>query len=42
MSWLSGYRWLNHRFERQPANYLVFLGLAGALCSYKRFLNPTM
>lgn len=31
MSWLTGYRRLNHRYERQPRNYLAFLGLAAAL-----------
>ncbi len=24
MSWLTGYRRLNHRYERQPGNYLAF------------------
>ncbi|MBT2530474.1 IS5/IS1182 family transposase, partial [Streptomyces sp. ISL-99] len=41
-SWLTGYRRLNHRYERQPGNYLAFLGLAAALCCYKRFHNLTM
>lgn len=36
MSWLTGYRRLNHRYERHPRNYLAFLGLAAALCCYKR------
>ncbi len=31
MSWLTGYRRLNHRYERKPGNYLAFLGLAAAL-----------
>ncbi|WP_327181242.1 IS5 family transposase [Streptomyces sp. NBC_01334] len=42
MSWLTGYRRLNHRYERQPGNYLAFLGLASALCCYKRLLKLTM
>jgi len=42
MSWLTGYRRLNHRYERHPRNYLVFLGLAAAIRCYKRFLNLTM
>ena len=25
MSWLTGYRRLNHRYERHPRNYLAFL-----------------
>ncbi|WP_442815122.1 IS5 family transposase [Streptomyces sp. NBC_01775] len=32
MSWLTGYRRLNHRYERKPGNYLAFLGLSAALC----------
>ncbi|WP_351232146.1 hypothetical protein [Streptomyces sp. NPDC002133] len=40
--WLTGYRRLNHRYERHPANYLAFLGLAAAICCYKRFRNLTM
>ncbi|MFD7318479.1 IS5/IS1182 family transposase, partial [Streptomyces sp. NPDC059883] len=42
MSWLTGYRRLNHRYERKPDNYLAFLGLASALCCYKRLLKLTM
>ncbi|MGZ3097372.1 IS5 family transposase [Streptomyces sp. H72] len=42
MSWLTGYRRLNHRYERHPRHYLAFLGLAAALCCYKRFLKLTM
>ncbi len=42
MSWLTGYRRLNHPYERKPGNYLAFLGLAAALCCYKRFLKLTM
>lgn len=41
MSWLTGYRKLNHRYERQPRNYLAFLGLAATLCCYKRLLRLT-
>lgn len=42
MSWLTSYRRLNHRYERQPGNYLAFLKLAAALCCYKRLLKLTM
>ncbi|MFF9091430.1 transposase, partial [Streptomyces sp. NPDC014991] len=42
MSWLTGYRRLNHRYERNPGNSLAFLGLAAALCCYKRLLKLTM
>lgn len=41
MSWLTGYRRLTHRLERYPHNYLGFLGLAAALCCYKRFVELT-
>lgn len=41
MSWLTGYRRLNHRYERHPRNYLAFLGFAAALCCYKRLLRLT-
>ncbi|MGJ7417073.1 IS5 family transposase [Streptomyces cinereoruber] len=41
MSWLTGYRRLNHRYERHPRNYLAFLGLAAAICCYKRLLRLT-
>ncbi len=41
MSWLTGYRRLNHRYERHPRNYLAFLGLAAALCCYKRLVRLT-
>jgi len=41
MSWLSGYRRLSPRYERQPRNYLAFLGLAAALCCYKRLIRLT-
>lgn len=42
MSWLSGYRRLSPRYERQPHNYLAFLGLAAAMCCYKRYRTLTM
>ncbi|WP_435260629.1 transposase, partial [Streptomyces sp. 1222.5] len=42
ISWLTGYRRLSPRYERHPRNYLAFLGLAAALCCYKRLLKPTM
>lgn len=41
MSWLSGYRRLSPRYERHPLNYLAFLGLAAALCCYKRLVRLT-
>ncbi|WP_405378942.1 MULTISPECIES: IS5 family transposase [Streptomyces] len=41
MSWLSGYRRLSPRCERHPRNYLAFLGLAAALCCYKRLRRLT-
>jgi transposase len=34
MSWLSGYRRLSPRYERNPRNYLGFLGLVAAMCCY--------
>lgn len=42
MSRLTDYRRLNHRCERQPINYLAFLGLAASICCYKRFLEMNM
>jgi hypothetical protein len=36
-----GYRKLTHRYERNSRNYLAFLGLAAALCCYKRRVRPT-
>ncbi|GAA1543747.1 hypothetical protein GCM10009730_60920 [Streptomyces albidochromogenes] len=30
------------RYEQHPGNYLAFLGLAAAICCYKRFRNLTM
>jgi transposase len=41
LSWLSGYHRLNPRYERNPRNYLAFLGLAAALCRYKRLVRLT-
>jgi hypothetical protein len=41
MSWLSGYRPLSPRYERNLRNYLAFLGLASALCCYKRRVRLT-
>lgn len=41
ISWLSGYRRLSPRYERDPRNYLAFLDLAAALCCYKRLLRLT-
>ncbi|GAB2604406.1 hypothetical protein GCM10027168_41700 [Streptomyces capparidis] len=41
MSWLSDYRRLSPRYERDPRNYLAFLGLAAALCCYKRLVRLT-
>ncbi|WP_093769543.1 IS5 family transposase [Streptomyces sp. F-7] len=41
MSWLSGYRRLSPRYERDPGNYLGFLGLAAALCCYRRLVRLT-
>ena len=41
LSWLTGYHRLNIRYERYPRNYLAFLGLAAAMCCYKRLLRLT-
>lgn len=41
MSWLTGYRRLSPRCERDPRSYLAFLGLAAALCCYKRYVRLT-
>ncbi|MFC5150106.1 IS5 family transposase, partial [Streptomyces aureoversilis] len=41
MSWLTGYRRLTVRYERHPRNYLAFLGLAAAICCYKRLVRLT-
>jgi transposase len=41
MSRLSGYRRFSPRYERHPRNYLAFLGLAAALCWYKRLVRLT-
>lgn len=41
MSWLSGYRRLSPRYERNPCNYLAILRLAAALCCYKPYVRLT-
>jgi hypothetical protein len=41
MTWLSGYRRLSPRYERDPRNHPAFLGLAAALCCYKRLIRLT-
>ncbi|WP_246354085.1 transposase [Streptomyces fulvorobeus] len=41
MSWLTGYRRLDHRYERHPRSYLALLGLVAALCCYKRLVRLT-
>ncbi|MFJ1997170.1 IS5 family transposase [Streptomyces asiaticus] len=41
MSWLSGYRRLSPHYERNPRNCLAFLGLAAAICCYKRLVRLT-
>lgn len=41
MSWLTGYRGLNHRYEPHPRNYLDFPGLAATLSCCKRILRLT-
>lgn len=41
MSWLSGYRRLSPRYERDPRNHLALLGLAAALCCYQRLIRLT-
>jgi hypothetical protein len=35
MSWLSGYRLLSSRYDRDPSNHLGLLTLAAAICCYK-------
>lgn len=40
-SWLSGYRRLSPRHERDPRNYLAFLKLAAAPCRHKRLVCLT-
>lgn len=35
MSWPTGCRCLDHRYERNPRNYPASLGLAAALCCYR-------
>jgi transposase len=41
MAWLTGYRRLTIRYERHSRNHLAFLGLAAALCCYKRLIRLT-
>ncbi|WP_233510482.1 IS5 family transposase [Actinomadura craniellae] len=41
LAWLTGYRRLTLRYERHPANYLAFLGLAAALVCHKRLIRLT-
>ncbi|WP_440086066.1 transposase [Streptosporangium sp. LJ11] len=41
MSWLTGYRRLTIRYERYSGNYPALLGLAAALCCYKRLVRLT-
>ncbi|GAU71502.1 putative transposase [Streptomyces sp. NBRC 110611] len=41
ISWLSGYRRLSPRYERNHRNYLAFLSLAAALCCYKQLVRLT-
>ncbi|GCD41243.1 IS5 family transposase [Streptomyces paromomycinus] len=41
LAWLSGYRRLSPRYERESRNYLAFLGLAAALICYKRLQRLT-
>ena len=41
MSRLSGYHRPSLRYERHPRNYLAFLGLAAAICCYKRLRRLT-
>ena len=41
MSRLPSYRRLSPRYEHHPRDYLAFLGLAAALCSYKGLLRLT-
>jgi transposase len=39
ISWLSGYRRLSPRYERRARNHLAFVGLAAAMCCYKRLVH---
>lgn len=41
ISWPSDHRRLSPRYERHPRNYLAFVGLAAALCCYKRLVRLT-
>ncbi len=39
MAWLTGYRRLTPRYERNPRNHLAFLDLAAAMLCWKRLLK---
>ncbi len=41
MSWLTGYRRLTRRYERDLRSYLAFPGLAAALACHKRLIRLT-
>lgn len=41
LSWPTGYRRLNHRYECRPRNCLAFLGLAAVLCCYRGHVRLT-
>lgn len=41
MPWLTGYRRLDHRYERHPRSYLAFLGFAGAIFCCDRLVRLT-
>ncbi|WP_245703582.1 transposase, partial [Streptomyces lushanensis] len=41
VSWLAGCRRLHRRYERKAEHFLAFLGLAAALCCYKRLTRLT-
>ncbi|AYV32050.1 hypothetical protein EES41_35445 [Streptomyces sp. ADI95-16] len=38
---MTGFGRPNHRHERHPRNHPAFLGLAAALCCYKRLVRLT-
>ncbi|MFC3978798.1 IS5 family transposase [Streptosporangium jomthongense] len=39
VSWMTGYRRLSPRYERNPDNYLALFRLAASLCCYKRLIR---
>lgn len=41
ISWMTGYRRLSPRYERDPDNYLAFLRCAATLCCYERLIRLT-